>query len=165
MSLSCPRRGLNQWYQNCRGQAPLPIEPQTLRSTSNWECFYNNIHDWPHFLTYTGFCRAYMFASYVSRFVSAWCIVAFTVERYAVICLPLLRRRGAISRRSFARRSLLGVVVMAVLFSIYKPFLVGVIELRGKSQVGYRRGAQVKHMELIHYFIVYQTALYVFWVQ
>lgn len=71
-------------------------------------------------------CSGYGLISYVFRFTSAWIIVIFTVERYIGICRPLDQHVLAIGshRRSFAVRSLCGIVAVAVAISMYKPFFM-----------------------------------------
>lgn len=68
-----------------------------------------------------GLCQAYVFVSYMFRFMSAWFIVAFTIERCVGILMPIKRR--VLCRRTFARRSLGAVVASAFGISLYKPIL------------------------------------------
>lgn len=71
-----------------------------------------------------GVCQGYVFAAYAFRFMSAWFIVAFTVERYLGICRPLWGQVR--SKRAFARRSLGTVVLAAVAWSLWKPLIMTV---------------------------------------
>ena len=43
-------------------------------------------------LNSAGVCQVLFYLSYVSRFLSAWFIVTFTVERYIGVCHPLKRK-------------------------------------------------------------------------
>lgn len=97
---------------------------------------------WPCNLTaISGLCQGYVFASYMFRFMSAWFIVAFTIERYIGICMPL--RRHVHCKRAFARQSLGAVVLAAVASSIWKPFLVVVQVSREVPICSYRPGYRV----------------------
>lgn len=71
-----------------------------------------------------GVCQGFLFASYTFRFVSVWLIVLFTIERYIAVCRPFHRR--LICTKTFARRAIASVVVLAVVISLYKPLLSGV---------------------------------------
>ncbi|XP_060064991.1 probable G-protein coupled receptor 139 [Ylistrum balloti] len=76
------------------------------------------------FLDTTGVCQFQLYMSYVSRFLSAWLVVAFTVERYIGVCHPL--RRRDICTPSSTRRIIITTSFVAVLLVIYKPVLSGV---------------------------------------
>ena len=76
-----------------------------------------------------GICRVFLYLSYASRFISAWLIVMFTGERYIGVCRPLQKRR--ICTHAFARRMVLGLVVLSLVLCIYKPALSGV-DVTGK---------------------------------
>lgn len=71
-----------------------------------------------------GVCQSFLFASYTFRFVSVWLIVLFTIERYIAVCRPFHRR--LICTKTFARRAIASVVVLAAVISLYKPLLSGV---------------------------------------
>ena len=76
------------------------------------------------FLEYNGFCQILMYLSYVSRFLSSWLVVAFTVERYIGVCHPLRRRH--ICTRSSTRRIIAAICLSACILVLYKPILSGV---------------------------------------
>ena len=70
---------------------------------------------------YVGLCETQLLVSYVFRFLSAWLIVIFTVERYIGVCRPLRRRERCTV--SFARKTIVGITFAAILLSLYKPIL------------------------------------------
>lgn len=76
------------------------------------------------FLDYNGICQIQLYLAYVSRFISAWVVVAFTIERYIGVCLPL-RRKDICTTRS-TRKLLASICIVAILSTTYKPFLSGV---------------------------------------
>ena len=69
-------------------------------------------------------CQIQLYLSYVSRFLSAWIVVAFTVERYIGVCHPL--RRRDICTTSSTRRIVATTCFVAAILCIYKPALSGV---------------------------------------
>lgn len=75
------------------------------------------------FLEDDGVCQIQMYLSYVSRFISAWIIVTFTVERYIGVCHPL--RRKDISGSRSAHKVIVSLIVIAFILMIYKPILTG----------------------------------------
>ncbi|XP_063406086.1 thyrotropin-releasing hormone receptor-like [Mytilus trossulus] len=76
------------------------------------------------FLEYNGFCQVLMYLSYVSRFLSSWLVVAFTVERYIGVCHPLRRRH--ICTKSSTRRIIAVICLLSCILVLYKPVLSGV---------------------------------------
>ena len=66
-----------------------------------------------------GVCQAFLLLSYVFRFLSAWLVVSFTVERYVGVCRPLDAGGG----RECPTRVVSGLCVLALLLSLYKPVL------------------------------------------
>ena len=70
-----------------------------------------------------GLCQTFLFLSYLSRFISVYLIVIFTVERYIAVCRPLQRR--VICTKAFAQRLILGINIAGALFCLYKPLLSG----------------------------------------
>ena len=110
------------------------------------EWLHRGLPRWPGGWTYNltaveGLCRGYVFSSYTFRFMSAWFVVAFTIERYIGICMPL--RRHVQCKRAFARQSLGAVVLAAVASSLWKPFLVQVQLSRGIPICTFRPGYRV----------------------
>ncbi|KAL8586598.1 hypothetical protein ACOMHN_053951 [Nucella lapillus] len=76
-----------------------------------------------------GTCQMVMYLHYVSRFLSAWLVVAFTVERYIGVCHPL--RRRDICTISTTRRLVLGLVIISFLINVFKPLLSQVQHIPG----------------------------------
>ncbi|XP_076456358.1 cysteinyl leukotriene receptor 2-like [Babylonia areolata] len=76
-----------------------------------------------------GTCQMVMYLHYVSRFLSAWLVVAFTVERYIGVCHPL--RRRDICTISTTRRLVLGLVIASFLLNVFKPLLSQVQHIPG----------------------------------
>ena len=72
-----------------------------------------------------GICQFYLFVSYSFRFLSAWLIVIFTIERYIGICRPLQRR--VICSGAFAKRAIFLLVGMSFTLSLYKPLVSKVV--------------------------------------
>ncbi|CAG5133303.1 unnamed protein product [Candidula unifasciata] len=75
------------------------------------------------FLEDQGLCQMQTYLSYVSRFVSAWIIATFTVERYIGVCHPL--RRKSISGSRSAHKVIVSLIFIACVLMIYKPILTG----------------------------------------
>ncbi|KAH3897309.1 hypothetical protein DPMN_021497 [Dreissena polymorpha] len=75
------------------------------------------------FLEAEGVCQIQLYISYISRFMSSWIVVAFTVERFVGVCYPLRLMR----RKS--RRVLLGLLMTGALLVLYKPILSGSISI------------------------------------
>ena len=90
---------------------------------------------WPGSRSYNllivpGMCQVTLLLSYVFRFMSAWLIVIFTVERFIGVCKPLHRR--ALCTHQFAKRAIIGIMITAFVLSSYKPALSGIIQ-KGNS--------------------------------
>ncbi|XP_055872356.1 probable G-protein coupled receptor 139 [Biomphalaria glabrata] len=83
------------------------------------------------FMLVPGLCQLIMYLHYVSRFLSSWLVVAFTVERYIGVCHPLRRRH--ICSLSSSRKIVFGIVIVSFLVNIFKPLLSRVqnVELWG----------------------------------
>lgn len=75
-----------------------------------------------------GLCQVQMYLSYVTRFVSAWIIVTFTMERYIGVCHPLKRRSLCVNRS--AQRVLIAMIIFSMVILSYKPALTGRFEHR-----------------------------------
>lgn len=75
------------------------------------------------FLEGHGLCQLQTYLSYISRFVSAWIIVTFTVERYIGVCHPLKRKDICGSRSS--QKVIASVIAIALVLMAYKPALTG----------------------------------------
>lgn len=82
------------------------------------------------FLDMTGFCQLFLYMAYLSRLMSSWVIVAFTIERFVGICYPLRSfRRGA-------KKMLLSMLGVSTLLVLYKPILSGEYIKSGKTVCG-----------------------------
>ena len=69
------------------------------------------------FLDLNGICQCLLFLSYVSRMMSSWLIVIFTLERFIAVCYPLTTfKRGA-------RRLFMALLIVSSVLVIYKPIL------------------------------------------
>lgn len=73
------------------------------------------------FIDVEGLCQFQLYMSYVSRFLSAWLVVAFTGERYIGVCHPL--RRRDICTKSGTRRIVGSIFVISIVIALYKPVL------------------------------------------
>ncbi|XP_048730695.1 neurotensin receptor type 1-like isoform X2 [Ostrea edulis] len=76
------------------------------------------------FIDVDGFCQFQLYMSYMSRFLSAWLVVAFTGERYIGVCHPLKRRN--ICTKSGTRRIVGSIFVISAVVVLYKPILSAV---------------------------------------
>ncbi|KAL4232220.1 hypothetical protein ACF0H5_009794 [Mactra antiquata] len=77
------------------------------------------------FLDKDGCCQFLLYMSYISRLMSSWIIVVFTIERFTGVCYPLKTfRRGA-------KRFLLSILLTSCILSVYKPILSGEYTSRG----------------------------------
>ncbi len=81
-------------------------------------------------INHHGFCQAFLFLSYTFRIVSVWLIIVFTFERYVAICWPIKRR--LICTKSFSKRMVGGVTLLAAFLCIYKPVISGVHIIQGE---------------------------------
>ena len=79
------------------------------------------------FMHVNGVCHVIMYFHYVSRFLSAWLVVAFTMERYIGVCHPLHRRH--ICSAKSTRKIVFGLVIFSLVFNMYKPLLSKVHEV------------------------------------
>ncbi|XP_046362990.1 thyrotropin-releasing hormone receptor-like isoform X2 [Haliotis rufescens] len=89
--------------------------------------FFSGNHE-PVFLETHGVCQIALYLSYVCRFLSAWFIVTFTVERYIGVCHPL--RRKDICGSRCAQKVIGSLVVIGMCLMMYKPILSGVYTLK-----------------------------------
>ncbi|GFO01723.1 C-c chemokine receptor type 1 [Plakobranchus ocellatus] len=74
-----------------------------------------------YFLEEEGTCQVLTYLGYVSRFISAWIIVTFTMERYIGVCHPL--RRKDICGSKSAQKVIVSLLVIAFIILSYKPLL------------------------------------------
>lgn len=79
------------------------------------------------FLDADGVCQTLLYLSYMSRCMSAWIIVAFTVERFNGVCYPLKK-----VKRNACKTLLLMFLFNATLV-LYKPILSGEYTIRGRT--------------------------------
>ncbi|KAK3786856.1 hypothetical protein RRG08_030903 [Elysia crispata] len=73
------------------------------------------------FLEDEGPCQILTYLGYVSRFISAWIIVTFTMERYIGVCHPL--RRKDICGSKSAQKVIVSLLVIGFIILAYKPML------------------------------------------
>ena len=78
-----------------------------------------------------GACQAFLYASYTFRFISAWLIVIFAVERFVAVCMPLHRKRFVTN--GCAKKLIVAVVLCASLLCLYKPILSEVDETQKEN--------------------------------
>ncbi|KAH3783046.1 neuropeptides capa receptor-like [Dreissena polymorpha] len=69
------------------------------------------------FLERNGMCQVQIYLSYISRIMSAWIIVMFTIERFLAICYPLKRLKRGVGR------VILYMFIVAALAVLYKPIM------------------------------------------
>ncbi|XP_005098020.1 cysteinyl leukotriene receptor 2 isoform X2 [Aplysia californica] len=95
------------------------------------------------FMHVNGACQVIMYFHYVSRFLSAWLVVAFTVERYIGVCHPLHRRH--ICSPTSTKKIVFGFTVFSLVINIFKPLLSVVhdVELWGPMCTTYPQHRQL----------------------
>lgn len=76
-----------------------------------------------------GLCLVSIYISYVTSFLSVWCVVLIMLDRFIVICFPL--RRSRICSNKIAKCSGIAVTVFAVL--IYSHCLVTIEVIPGSG--------------------------------
>jgi len=64
-----------------------------------------------------GVCQILLYFNYISRIMSSWTIVVFTVERFIAVCYPLKRFEN------HAKRNVAVMLILAALLVLYKPVL------------------------------------------
>ncbi len=79
-----------------------------------------------------GFCQLFVYLTYVWSFLSVWYIVAFTVERYLVISLPLRRNEMTNPRR--AKIVVTSMAVFAMLLYNVGIWTSGLIPVYGYTE-------------------------------
>ena len=77
-----------------------------------------------------GLCHILLYLSYISRLMSAWLIVSFTIERYIGVCHPF-RRRDPSPRGTF--RIVISLLIVCSLLVLYKPILSGSHTIRNRT--------------------------------
>ncbi|CAG2233684.1 unnamed protein product [Mytilus edulis] len=77
------------------------------------------------FFESNGVCQIILFMSYSFRFLSAWLVACFTLERYIGVCHPL-KRKDVCNLRSSKRIVFLAVIVSFVIAS-FRPWLSEVL--------------------------------------
>lgn len=63
-----------------------------------------------------GFCQIFVYVSYVSCCLSAWLVVAFTVERFVAVLYPL--RRNAMCTLARARHVIISLTISAIVLNL-----------------------------------------------
>ncbi|XP_062577783.1 P2Y purinoceptor 1-like [Saccostrea cucullata] len=66
-------------------------------------------------------CQFQQYMAYVSRLLSTWIVVAFTLERYIGVCWPLLRK--IICTKRGTKRIIGGIIASSTIVVLYKPIL------------------------------------------
>ena len=79
-------------------------------------------------LNSAGICQVLIYFSYVSRFLSAWFIVTFTMERYIGVCHPF-KRKDICGSRS-AQKVLSCLVLISLIVMLFKPILTSSREIQ-----------------------------------
>lgn len=75
------------------------------------------------FLQQHGTCQIMLYLQYISRFLSSWFVVCFTIERFIGVCFPL-RRKDICDPRS-ASRVIVCAIIVASTGCVFKPILSG----------------------------------------
>lgn len=75
------------------------------------------------FLQQAGTCQIMLYLQYISRFLSSWLVVFFTIERFIGVCFPL--RRKDICDPKSASRVILVAIIVASTGCVFKPILSG----------------------------------------
>ena len=87
------------------------------------------LHKWPHgfkfgVIHFQGMCQIFLYTSYVFRFTSVYLMVLLSADRYVVLYCKRYRKK--FSKKAFAHKAMVVLLVLAMLLSIYKPVLSGV---------------------------------------
>ncbi|CAF0758409.1 unnamed protein product [Adineta steineri] len=72
-------------------------------------------------------CIFFQYARNITRFLSSWIIVSFTIERLLVVFYPL--KRAVICRRKIARCIVMILFIMGILVNINVPFHYGIVNV------------------------------------
>ena len=80
---------------------------------------------------YQGSCQIFTYLTDVSRFLSVWYVVAFTLERWIVTCHPI--KRNSICTPLFARRIVVLTALVALIGYAFSLFTYGPSDLLGFS--------------------------------
>jgi len=73
------------------------------------------------FLQKEGVCQTIVYVQYVSRFLSSWFVVFFTIERCIGVCFPL--RRKEICNSKTAHKIVIVTTLLSLFLCLFKPFL------------------------------------------
>ncbi|CAH1782741.1 unnamed protein product [Owenia fusiformis] len=74
-----------------------------------------------------GWCQFTLYASLISCFMSEWCVVAFALERFIILCCkPNLAKLCSMFRTKFL---LIGLMIFAVCFYFHHSWTAGIIQL------------------------------------
>lgn len=82
------------------------------------------------FLDHNGPCQVLLYLSYISRIMSSWIIVVFTIERFTGVCHPL----KSFNRKS--KRIIFGMLIASSFLVLYKPILSGEYTIRERTACG-----------------------------
>ncbi|XP_045182782.2 thyrotropin-releasing hormone receptor-like [Mercenaria mercenaria] len=72
-----------------------------------------------------GPCQVLLYLSYISRVMSTWIIVMFTIERFTGVCYPLKSFKGK------SKKIIIGMLIVSCFLVLYKPILSGEYTKRG----------------------------------
>ncbi|XP_052086533.1 thyrotropin-releasing hormone receptor-like [Mytilus californianus] len=100
------------------------------------------------FLESNGVCQIILFMSYSFRFLSAWLVVCFTLERYVGVCHPL-KRKDVCNLRSSKRIVFFAVIVSFVIASI-RPWLSEVRYVGPNNVPSCTRRLEHTHLSFIY---------------
>ncbi|XP_063418150.1 FMRFamide receptor-like [Mytilus trossulus] len=100
------------------------------------------------FLESNGVCQIILFMSYSFRFLSAWLVACFTLERYVGVCHPL-KRKDVCNLRSSKRIVFFTVIISFVIASI-RPWLSEVLDVGPNNVPSCTRRPEHKNLSFIY---------------
>ncbi len=78
-----------------------------------------------------GWCQSLVYLTYITSFLSVWYVVAFTVERFILVCFP--GYRPIICKPRTAKNVVISLGIFAIVMYLFSPFMSGVVQLPGQS--------------------------------
>ncbi|XP_052086532.1 FMRFamide receptor-like [Mytilus californianus] len=100
------------------------------------------------FLESNGVCQIILFMSYSFRFLSAWLVACFTLERYVGVCHPL-KRKDVCNLRSSKRIVFFAIVVSFVIAS-FRPWLSEVLYIGPNNVPSCTRRVEHTYLSFIY---------------